>query len=62
MEEVVRIFNSFAEADAADASRRRGMTPEERVEIFLVIQQRGATDAAEPRLAPVYRVLELERS
>lgn len=62
MEEAVRIFKSFAEADTANELERRGMTPEERVEIFLAIQQRGATDAAEPRLAPVCRVLELERS
>ena len=62
MEEVVRIFTSFAEADSADAHSRRSMTPEERVEIFLAIQQRGAPHATEPRLAPVCRVLELEQS
>jgi hypothetical protein len=59
MESVVRIFKTFAEADAADQQARCEMTPQERVEIFLVLQQRGAPDAAEPRLAPVCRVLKL---
>jgi hypothetical protein len=62
MEKVVRIFKSFAEADASDDQDRRNMTPEERVEIFLALQQRSASDAAEPRLAPVCRVLELKQS
>jgi len=62
MEKVVRIFKSHAEADAVDAEERRKMTPEQRVEIFFAIQQRGAPDAAEPRLARVCRVLELKQS
>ena len=62
MEKVAFVFNSFAEADAADAQARRDVTPEQRVDIFLAIQQRGAADAAEPRLTRVCRVLELAQS
>jgi hypothetical protein len=62
MEKVVRVFKSFVEADTADDETRRSMTPKERVEVFLALQQRGAPDAAEPRLAPVCRVLTLEQS
>lgn len=62
MEKVVRILNSFAEADAADERDRLSMTPQERVEIFLAIQQRGYPDAANQRLARVCRVLELKQS
>jgi hypothetical protein len=62
MEKVVRIFHSFAEADADDEQARREMTPQERVEIFLALQQRGAPDAAEATLEPVCRILKLEQS
>ncbi len=44
-------FKSFAEA--ADVLARRDLTPEQRVEIFLAIQQRGTVNAAEPRLTRV---------
>jgi len=60
MEKVVRIFQSFEEADESDVRQRLSMTPEERVEVFLRIQQRGFKDAADERLARVYRVLTLE--
>ncbi len=46
-------FKSFAEADAADVLARRDLTPEQRVEIFLAVQQRGAVTAAEPKLTRV---------
>ena len=62
MEKVATVFKSFAEADAADVLARRNLTPEQRVEIFLAIQQRGAANAAEPRLTRVCRVLELAQS
>ena len=62
MEKVVRIFQSFDEADEADVRERQSMTPEERVEVFLGIQQRGFRNAADERLARVYRVLTLEQS
>jgi hypothetical protein len=62
MKKVVRIFRSFQEADEATDRERQSMTPEERVEVFLAIQQRGFCNAADERLARVYRVLTLEQS
>ena len=62
MEKVVRIFRSFAEADEAADRERQSMTPEERVEVFLTLQQRAFRNAADERLARVYRVLTLEQS
>ena len=62
VEKVLRIFESFAEADAADEKARSAMTPEERVEVFLAIQQRGFPDGVDQRLARVCQVLELKQS
>ena len=62
MEKVVRIFGSFEEADEADRRAREAMTPEERVEVFLAIQQRGLPNGVDERLARVCRVLTLEQS
>jgi len=62
VENVVRVFKSLEEADAADDKARREMTPEERALVFLAIQQRGFPDGADQRLARVCRVVELERS
>lgn len=62
MDKVVRIFTSFDKADEANLRERQAMTPEERVEMFLGIQQRVFHNAADQRLARVYRVLTLEQS
>ncbi len=62
MEKVVRIFQSFKEADEAGDRARQSMTPEDRIEVFLGIQQRALRNAADQRLARVYRVLTLEQS
>ncbi len=62
MEKVVRIFKSFAEADATDDRSLRAMTPQQRVDIFFAIQQRGYLDASDESLARVCRVLKLEQS
>ena len=62
MERVVRIFRSFQEADAADALSRSALSPQQRVEIFFEIRKRAQDNAAEPGLARVCRVLELEQS
>ena len=59
MEKVLRVFHSFEEAEAANLEERRNMTPEQRVEVFLLLRERYVTTQG---LAPVYRVLELERS
>ena len=62
MERVIRIFNSFEEADAADALSRARMTPQERADIFFDLRERAHPDAFKQGFARVYRVLELERS
>ena len=62
MERVVRVFDTFEEADAADALSRAHMTPQERVDIFFELRERAHPDAFKQGFARVYRVLELERS
>jgi len=62
VEKVVRVFDSFEEADAADAICRERMTPQQRARIFFELRERAHPDAFKQRLARVYRVLELERS
>jgi hypothetical protein len=62
VEKVVRIFDTFEEADAADALSRAQMTPQQRTRIFFELRERAHPDAFKQRLARVYRVLELERS
>ncbi len=62
MEKVVRVFKSFEEADAATDKERQAMTPEQRVEVFLALQQGAYRNAADARLARVCRVLKLEES
>jgi hypothetical protein len=62
MEKVVRIFETFEEADAADVRSRADMSPQQRADIFFALRERTHPDAFEQRLARVYRVLEPERS
>ena len=62
MEKVVRIFDSFEEADEADREERARMTPQQRVEIFFQLRERFNADAFTQGFARVHRVLELERS
>ena len=62
MQKTVQIFNSFKEADEADALARAMMSPQERVEIFCQLRERAHPDAFKQGLARVYRVLELEQS
>ena len=62
VEKVVRIFQTFEQADEAVRRERQSMTPEERVEVFLAIQQRGYRNGTDERLARVCRVLTLEQS
>lgn len=62
MEKVVRIFNSFEEADAADVVSRAQMSPQERVDIFCELRERANPDAFKQGFARVCRVLKLEQS
>ena len=57
MEKTVRIFNSFEEADAADALSRSQMSPQERVDVFFAIRERAFPDASKQGLARVCREL-----
>jgi hypothetical protein len=62
MEKVVRVFDSFEEADNADALFRSRLTPAQRVEMFFEIRKRARNDAAEPPIERVCRVVDLEQS
>ena len=62
MEKVIRVFNSFSEADAADVAEDRGMTPEQRVAMVFELRERLYPDAAQQGFARVCRVIELKRS
>lgn len=62
MEKAVRVFASFQDADEADACQDTAMSSEERLNILIELRDRRHPDAAEQRLARVYRVVELERS
>ena len=62
MEKVVRVLNTFEEADAADALSRAQMTPQQRAGIFFELRERAHPDAFKYGFARVYRVLELEQS
>ena len=59
---VIRKFDSFEEADAANLQERLRMTPEQRVEIFFQLRERFHPDAFTKGFARVYRVLELDES
>ena len=62
MEKVFRVFETFEEADAADALYRAQMTRQQRVDIFFELRERTHPDAFKQGFARVYRVLELEQS
>jgi hypothetical protein len=62
VEKMVRVFANFEDADEADALDDAAMSPQERLNIVIELRNRRHPDAAEQRLARVYRVVELERS
>ncbi|HUP04925.1 MAG TPA: hypothetical protein VMU19_13105 [Bryobacteraceae bacterium] len=61
MEKIARVFASFKDADEADAREDAAMSPEERLRITIELRDRRHPDAAQQRLARVYRITELER-
>jgi len=61
VEKRVRKFNSFEEADKANASEDMKMTPEQRVNLVLELRNRRHPDAAQQRLARVYRIIKLKQ-
>ena len=62
MEKTVKIFRTFEDADEADARYDAALSSDERLRILMDLRDRRHPDAAEQRLARVYRVVELERS
>ena len=62
MKPMVRKFNSHAEADEADWIWRRGLSPQQRLDILLdlLAAQRG-TDEAANRFERVYRIVKRGR-
>jgi len=62
MEKVIRVFRSFAEADAANDEEYKKMTPEQRIEIVLRLREQVYPNAAKEVLQRVSRVTKLERS
>ena len=63
MEKVARVFGSHQEADEADREYFERLTPQQRLDIFLELLQRGRNgDEAAERLERVYRIIELSAS
>jgi hypothetical protein len=62
VEKRVNVYRSLQEADQADADRDKALTPEERINITIELRNQRHPDAAQQRLARVYRVTKLERS
>jgi hypothetical protein len=61
MEKVVRVFHSFAEAEASDIEQDLRIPPEERIGILLELQERMYPDASQQRFARVYRIIQREQ-
>ena len=62
VEKTAKIFRGFKDADEASAREDRAMSPEDRLKILIELRDRRHPDAADQRLARVYRIVELERS
>jgi hypothetical protein len=64
MEKVLKVFNSFEEADRADDEYYASLTPQQRVDILLemIAAYRESLGETGQRLERVYRVVELSKS
>ena len=64
MERVLKVFNSFEEADQADDEYYASLTPQQRVDILLdmVAAYRESLGETGERFERVYRVVELSES
>lgn len=58
VEETVRVFASFEDADEADARDYASMSSEQRLNILIELRDRRHPDAAEQRMTKVSRVVE----
>jgi hypothetical protein len=59
VEKVVRKFNSFEEADRADADWYASLTPQQRIQIVIDLREQRHPDAASQPMARVLRVTRL---
>ena len=59
MEQVIRKFATFEEADEADRAYYRALTPAERLSIMIDLIYPEGGDAAAARLERVYRIVKL---
>ena len=59
MKKTIEVFKSFAEADEADKKYYRSLTPNERVELLLLLrdQYRPYSDELTEGLERVYRII-----
>jgi hypothetical protein len=62
MERVIRHFDSFEAAEAADIEEDLAMTPEQRIAIVLELQSRVYPDADQQGFARVYRITQRQKS
>jgi hypothetical protein len=63
MEKVVRVFNSFEEAEAADREYYRNLTPEQRLRVLfsIVATDEADKDGTQKGFQRVYRIIEHRR-
>lgn len=60
MERVIRVFDSFEDADQADREYYASLTPQQRLEILFDLISRYSDDASNQQgFARVYRIVEL---
>jgi hypothetical protein len=62
VEKQIRVFDSFADADRAEAEYHMSLTPAQRIQMVIDLRDQRHPDAFEQGMARVYRVVELERS
>lgn len=63
LEKTIQRFASFAEADRADASYYRALTPQQRLDLLLELVRQGLPDnETGRRLERVYRIVKLAES
>ena len=60
METHLRVFHSFAEAEAAEIAELKAMTPEQRMEILFALRDRVYPNASQQGFERVCRVVERE--
>ena len=60
MEEVVRMFQTWEDAEAADALEDMRMSGEQRISIILELQERMFPNASQQGFERVYRITQLE--